>query len=190
MTASKFQIQATARLSRGFTLLELMVALTVAAVLFGVGVPSFVDMIRNNRAAANINELSTAFAIARSEAVRRGAAVTVCRSSDGATCGANWAAGWIIFVDNAATETAAPVLGPILQVWSAMPGNAAASTLANGAAANVAWVRFGPRGFARTSAAMPLMLKVELAGCTGDEQRRLEVNSVGRASVTRAVCGS
>src|SRR5688572_6291428 len=185
MTASSKSTRVTKRGSRGFTLLELMFTLTVAAFLLGIGVPSFVDMVRNNRAAANINELSTALAIARSEAIRRGANVTVCRSSDGATCGTTWADGWIVFVDNAASDTAAPVLGPVLRVWGEMPGAAAVSTFGNAVAADVAWIRFGSRGGARTSAAMPLTLTVDLAGCSGDQRRTLELNTVGRASVTR-----
>jgi type IV fimbrial biogenesis protein FimT len=172
----------------GFSLLELMMTLTVAAILFGVGIPSFVDMVRNNRVAANVNELSTAFAIARSEAIRRGANVTVCRSTDGANCGANWGDGWIIFVDNAASDTGPPVLGAVLQVWGQMPGNAAVTTAANGVATDLAWVRFGPRGGARTAAAMPLTLRVELAGCSGEQLRTLELNTVGRASVARGTC--
>jgi type IV fimbrial biogenesis protein FimT len=190
MRTLRLNLVATKRGYRGFTLLELMFTLTVAGILLGVGVPSFFEIIRNNRAAANINELSTAFAIARSEAIRRGAMVTVCRSSNGTACGASWADGWIAFVDNAASETAAPVVGPVLQVWGQMPGNATVATRANAVASDVAWVRFGPRGGAITSAAMPLEIRVELNGCSGDEQRRLEVNTVGRATVARAVCGS
>jgi type IV fimbrial biogenesis protein FimT len=188
MAASIVNRKAAVRGIRGFSLLELMFTLTVAGILLGVGVPSFVDMLRNNRAAANINELSTAFSIARSEAIRRGANVTVCRSTNGTTCGTDWADGWIMFVDNAASDTAAPVLGPILRVWPKMPGAAAVATFANAAATDVQWVRFGPRGGARTAAAMPLILEVELAGCTGDQQRRLEINAVGRASIARAAC--
>ena len=64
----------------GFTLLELMVTITVAAMVLTLGVPSFVDLVRNNRAATNVNELLTAFSIARSESIKRGANVSVCRS--------------------------------------------------------------------------------------------------------------
>ena len=188
MAASSLSRITTRRALRGFSLLELMFTLTVAAILFGVGIPSFVDMIRSNRAAANINELSIAFAIARSEAIRRGANVTVCRSSDDATCGASWADGWIIFVDNAASDTGPPVLGAVLQVWDEMPGAAAITTFANGTATDLAWVRFGPRGGARTAAAMPFSITVELAGCTGEQLRTLELNTVGRANIARGTC--
>jgi type IV fimbrial biogenesis protein FimT len=165
-----------------------MFALTVAAILLGVGVPSFIDTIRSNRATTNINELSTGFAIARSEAIRRGANITVCRSTDGATCGADWADGWIVFVDGAASDTAAPVLGEVLRVWGEMPGDVTITTLANGVAADLSWVRFGPRGGARTAGAMPFGIVVEVAGCSGEQLRTLELNTVGRASVTRGTC--
>ena len=188
MAASNFSRLATRRRLHGFSLLELMMTLTVAAILFGVGVPSFIDTIRSNRAATNINELSTAFAIARSEAIRRGANVTVCRSSDDATCGASWADGWIVFVDNAASDTGPPVLGPILQVWGEMPGNPLITTAANGVATDLAWVRFGARGGARTAAAMPFSVTVKVDGCSGEQLRTLELNTVGRASVARGTC--
>lgn len=185
MVPSRLSRNATTRDPRGFTLLELMFTLTVAAILLGIGVPSFIDFVRSNRATANINELSTAFAIARSEAIRRGANVTVHRSSDGENFGLDWADGWIVFVDNAASDTAVPpVLGQVLQVWGAMPGDAVVTT----APANVAWVRFTPRGGARSEAGMPLNLTVELAGCSGDQQRTLEINTVGRVTVTRGAC--
>jgi type IV fimbrial biogenesis protein FimT len=188
MTASSLNSLATKRNVRGFSLLELMFTLTVAAILLGVGVPSFVDTIRSNRATTNINELSSAFAIARSEAIRRGANITACRSTDGATCGADWGDGWIVFVDGAATDTAAPVLGEILRVWGPMPGEATITTRANGTVADLSWVRFGPRGGARTGAAMPFSIAVELAGCQGEQLRTLELNTVGRASVARGTC--
>ena len=181
MAASTRNGKATRRGSRGFTLLELMFTLTVAGILLGVGVPSFIDFVRSNRAAANINELSSAFAIARSEAIRRGVNVTVHRSSDGATFGADWADGWIVFVDTAASDTAAPGLGQVLQVWGEMQGDPAVTTVPGG----VAWVRFTPRGGARTSAGMPVTLTVELAGCSGEQLRTLELNTVGRATVAR-----
>ena len=141
--------------ARGFTLLELMVTITVAAMVLALGVPSFVDLVRNNRAATNVNELLTAFAIARSESIKRGSNVSVCRSSDGATCTAAWSDGWIVFSDNAATDTAAPVVGEVLRVWPAMPGDATVTTFANGAAVDIGWVRFAPRGAVRTAGAMP-----------------------------------
>ncbi|TNF61933.1 MAG: prepilin-type N-terminal cleavage/methylation domain-containing protein, partial [Burkholderiales bacterium] len=74
------------RLQSGFTLIELMVTITVLAVLLGVGVPSFQATIQGNRITTAANDLVAALQYARSEAVRRGVNVTVCSSNDQSTC--------------------------------------------------------------------------------------------------------
>lgn len=85
----------------GFTLVELMIALAVLAILMMIAAPSF-EMVRNSsRLAAQANELVSAIQLARSEAVRRGQRVVMCRSENGNACagaGGNWA-GWLVFAD-------------------------------------------------------------------------------------------
>jgi type IV fimbrial biogenesis protein FimT len=174
--------------TRGFTLLELMVTLSVAGTVLALGVPSFIDLVRNNRAATNVNELLTAFAIARSESIKRSWNVSVCGSDDGLTCDGAWTDGWIVFRDDAATDASPPEVGEVLRTWPAMPGDAAVATFANAAAADIEWVRFAPRGAVRTAGAMPLRVDIELASCSGLQKRSVELNTVGRASVTREAC--
>lgn len=77
----------------GFTLVELMVTIVVASILLMVGVPSFVEMLRNSRTTTMANELVTALNLARSEAVKRGVQVTVAKT------GAEWENGWTMFTD-------------------------------------------------------------------------------------------
>lgn len=94
----------------GFTLLELMIVITLAAVITAIGIPSFQNTVANQRRTAAINELALAFNLARSEAVKRVRYVSICKSSDGATCGGpavEWEDGWIIFAnaDNATPGT-------------------------------------------------------------------------------------
>lgn len=93
---------------RGFTLIEMMVVISLLAILLAVGVPSFRAMIQQNRVTAVTNDLVAALQFARSEAIRTGANVTVCSSSDQSTCSGTWTNGWV--VRNAA--------GP-LRVWPA-----------------------------------------------------------------------
>lgn len=90
---------------RGFTLVELLIALAVAAILVTTAVPSFRAVILNNRMAVQVNDMLTALSIARSEAVKRGMEVLVCKSVNSmssdpscATSG-NWEQGWIVFTD-------------------------------------------------------------------------------------------
>jgi type IV fimbrial biogenesis protein FimT len=79
----------------GFTLLELMITVAIAAILLGIAIPSFIGSIRSNRLTASANDLVTALNVARSEAVKRGRNVTVA-SKNGTT---NWKDGWDVFID-------------------------------------------------------------------------------------------
>lgn len=81
---------------RGFTLIELMVTMAVLAILIVVAVPNLRMFMMNGRMASQTNELITAFSLARSEAIKRAANVTVCASSDNATCTGTWNQGWIV----------------------------------------------------------------------------------------------
>jgi type IV fimbrial biogenesis protein FimT len=168
---------------RGFTLLELVTTVTVAGVLLWVAVPSFFNTSRNSHAAADANELVSAFSIARSEAIRRAGRITVCPSSDGASCGGGWSGGWIVFTDTAATDTAdPPVVGTVLRVSPPPTGTPAISGGSD-------WVRFLPRGYARSkSGAMPVTFTIAVQGCTGQQARTVEVNGVGRATAARVNC--
>ena len=160
----------------------------VASIILSVGVPSYLDMVRGTRVATNANELATAFAIARSEAIRRGAAVTVCRSSDSLSCGGAWTDGWIVFVDEAATEAAPPAVGQVLNVWGATAGSATLVPRSNGADTDLTWIRFLARGDTRTTEALPITFFLEIEHCNGNAARNIEVNAVGRTRVERTVC--
>ena len=86
------------RTAFGFTLLELIVAISIAGILMAMAIPSFSDMMRNNRLTTYTNELVTSLNIARSEAIKRGVTVHVAKIS--ATTASNWSeSGWNVFVD-------------------------------------------------------------------------------------------
>ena len=86
----------------GFTLIEMMLAISVLAVLLAVGVPNFRDFVRNSRMTSAANDVLSDFNLARSEAVKRRVPVTLCKW-DGADCATDDTdpfRQWIIFVDD------------------------------------------------------------------------------------------
>jgi len=98
--------------SRGFTLIELVVVLTISAILVAAAVPSFMWFISTTRVSNGANNFSAALERARSEAVRRGAVVSICRTLDPNAAGGalactnaaggvyplgDWGAGWVMF---------------------------------------------------------------------------------------------
>ncbi|MBI5936495.1 MAG: GspH/FimT family pseudopilin [Betaproteobacteria bacterium] len=82
----------------GFTLVELLVTIAVAAVLLGLAIPNFQSFFINNRLVAGANDFVAALNTARSEAIRRGISVSLVKNS--ATAGDWGSAGWSLFVDS------------------------------------------------------------------------------------------
>jgi type IV fimbrial biogenesis protein FimT len=77
--------------TRGFTVVELMITIAIAAILMGLGVPSFRAFISGQKVKTGSYELMTSLVIARSEAVKRNASVTLTPTSSTA-----WANGWAV----------------------------------------------------------------------------------------------
>jgi type IV fimbrial biogenesis protein FimT len=92
----------------GFTLVEMLVALTVLGVLAAIAVPGFNEAFLSNRLASFSNSFIASVQLARSEAIKRNAQVKLCASADGTSCTASggWQQGWIIFSDKGASTHA------------------------------------------------------------------------------------
>lgn len=100
---------------KGFTLIELLAVLAIASILFGVGLPSLENMVRDSASAAAAFELQAQINWARSQAALMGRRVVLCRSGDAGTdvplpqCDTGASAdpahdgyedGWLLFVDD------------------------------------------------------------------------------------------
>lgn len=88
----------------GVTLVELLVVITIVAILMAIGVPSFRNITNSNRVAAEVNGLLGDLQFARSEAIKEGATISVCAANNptattAACAGTNWQTGWVVFVD-------------------------------------------------------------------------------------------
>jgi type IV fimbrial biogenesis protein FimT len=167
------------RLSRGFSLMELMVGITVLGILLGLAVPTFRQFSQNNSVTAAQNDLVTSFNVARSEALRRNRPVSVCASKDGATCGdeTEWSSGWMAFTDRGASG-ALDGDDVLLQTWQSPNSN-----LVFAAGGNT-YVQYLPTGMS----AAAVTIDVSWTGCSGMHLRRVDVLATGAISGQTASC--
>jgi type IV fimbrial biogenesis protein FimT len=89
------------RFLRGLTLVELLFTVALAALLLGLAAPSMAAIVNQTRLTGAANTFMASLRLARSEAIRRGGRVTLCKSSEGARCASagGWEQGWIVFHD-------------------------------------------------------------------------------------------
>jgi len=84
----------------GFTLLELLIGVVIAAVLVGIAAPSFRSIIQNQRLQSALGPVTMTVYLARSESVRAGDRITVCARASDTQCGTDWNQGMLVFRDS------------------------------------------------------------------------------------------
>jgi len=136
----------------GFTLIELLVVLVVASIVAMIGIPAYRNIVADSRITSTANELISSLILARSEAIKRAAFVTVCRSADGQTCGGDnvsWEQGWIVFSNvSGATASTVDQGDEIIRTFPATPGALTISPVAPVSG----FITFRPAGTAGTTA--------------------------------------
>lgn len=85
----------------GYSLYELLMTVALAALVLGIGIPSFGKLAADQRLRAQIDPLFHAIHLARKESVVRRQEVTLCASHDGVQCAddSDWSDGWLLFVN-------------------------------------------------------------------------------------------
>lgn len=112
-------------LSGGFNLFELVMVMSIIAILATIGIPSFKYVTTANRISSEVNSLLGDMQFAHSEALKEGQYVTVCASSNPTavtpSCSAStsWLNGWIVFSDPNQNQIV-DVGEPILRVQTAL----------------------------------------------------------------------
>jgi len=155
--------------SRGFTMVELLTAIAVLAVLLALAVPNFNDATLSARLNGFANSLVAAAQVARSEAIKRNANITLCKSANGTSCAATggWQQGWIVL--NGAT---------VLQRQQALPTE---FSITGGSA-----VTFPATVVGTTPTTLTVCRKTPL----GSEERVVTISGTGSAYVTITTTGT
>jgi len=87
----------------GFTIYELMITMLIIGIILTLGIPNLAEFTQNSRLTATSNDLHSSFQLARSEAARSKANITICASANSldpaAVCGGTFNDGWVIFED-------------------------------------------------------------------------------------------
>ena len=167
--------------SAGFTLIELVMTVAIAAIMLTLAVPSFNDTIRNNRLTTAANNMMAGINTARAEAIRRGRLVSICPSADGATCSADWSAGWMVYLEKDTVKMgSAPDIDTVLQV-----NDATTKTVLTRTAGTKAYIRFGPRG--TPEEAFTLQVKPDTCK-SGYQIREVSIGAAGRPAVSKSTC--
>lgn len=170
------------RNERGVTLLEAVVVMTIVGILAAIAIPSFRYVTNANRIAAEANGLLGDMQYARAEAVKEGQTVTVCVSTDQASCSANntnWQNGWIVFSDVNGNQTVDKGTDTVLRVQ--LPFTGTDTFVANN---NVAAVTFNREGFATGGGiANGAVITLHATPLTNASTRCLSVTLVGLVSV-------
>jgi type IV fimbrial biogenesis protein FimT len=168
----------------GFTLLELLVAVTAALVLLLVAAPSLNAAVTSMKLTSTSNNFLSHIYLARSEAIKRNGRVVLCKSADGATCASSggWEQGWIVFHDtnnNGVIDAGELVIArqQALPAAFKLTGNQ-----------NVAkYVSFEPTGSTRLVGGgfQAGTLTLCRQSATSNEARQIILNAVGRPRVQK-----
>ena len=163
------------RAARGVTLIELLVAITVLAILASLAVPSFRDSTLPSQLRSVANEMVGATQLARSESIKRNTVVTLCVSADGSTCATGgWEKGWIVTAVVGGTTT-------VLHHEAAAPSGY--HVTASGGSTTLA---FQPTGVDASPETFTVCRATPSAGA---QERVVSVTATGRASVRTTTTG-
>ncbi|MGA2562942.1 MAG: GspH/FimT family pseudopilin [Steroidobacteraceae bacterium] len=167
------------RSSRGVTLVEMLTVIAMISLLMALGLPSYRYVTNRNRISAEVNGLLGDLQYARLEAVKEGQSVSLCVSSNGATCLASsaWQNGWIVFSDvNGNGQLGAG--DTLLKVQSPF-----GSTDTFNASNNIEWVTFNREGFAVGLPAAGALLTLHASPINSSSTRCLSLTLVGMMTV-------
>jgi len=169
----------------GFTLIELLIVLAVGAILFTIAIPGLGFLVNTSRLAAVTNNLVSSLQLARSEAIKRGQRVTVCKTSGAMAktpacdASASWQEGWLVFVDGG-TRGVIEAGDTLLRVQE--PASTAVAITVSNYTTYVSYLSSG------VSQAPNNLANGKLRVCLASNQREVIINRMGRIRLESSFC--
>lgn len=160
----------------GFSVVELLVVLAVAAILFAAAAPSFYSLIQRQRLSATANEFLAAVHLARSEAIRRAARVDLVPAKEGV----EWSHGWTVFVDLNGNRKEDEGDQVILRHGPVPEGMTIKASFTD---SRSQYLAYGSNGRTRTNASSQVPQTGSWLFSLGKQTRRIVINFAGRPRI-------
>ena len=156
------------QLPRGFTVIELMIAILVLGVLVTIAAPSFAEILKQNRLAAQTNSIVASLNYARGETINQGTDVFITPN----TAGTNWSGGWVV--------RSGTIGGPILRTFDGFEN----STLT----ASSATINYQADGSIAGGAVINLTVTPSKCSTGDNDQRQVSIALSGQVTSTPIPC--
>ncbi|MEE1674513.1 GspH/FimT family pseudopilin [Agarivorans aestuarii] len=169
--------------AKGFTLLELMIAVAILVIVLVIAVPSMQGLMQDNKQKVTRDLLANSLMVAQQEAIRNNLSTYVCPTTNGSSCESAWGAnkGWLVYLDTARDGS----LTAPSQIIATHPKPQSGELKYNPTTSGSTLVRFFPTGHATAG---------ELTVCAPSndyDDQRITVTRMGRveyASPSTAYC--
>jgi len=167
------------RRAAGFTLVELMVTIAVAAIVVALGVPSFLRTLARHTINSQAEELQDAVRVGRNEAMKRSGPVVLCRTEENnpthcAGSGGSWQT-WVLFSDVARSGAFAAGDAVLRQRQDASKRTTVT--------ADAASIRFEATGIAHADTGSAVFVLAERGATDHAQQRQVCVNPRGEVAI-------
>ncbi|CAN5395275.1 N/A [soil metagenome] len=173
---SNFMAKINAGMAGGFSMVEMLIVMTIATVLTGLAVPGFSAVIQNQRMSGTVGDFFAAINLTRSEAIHRGTRVDLAPSGDGS----DWAKGWTVFIDENGNQRADPGEKVIFTHGPVAKGLIINAALTD---SKVQYLAYNGFGRTRTNASSQSPQSGTFSFIQGEKVRKIKINFLGRPRV-------